>query len=53
MLTISRNLRDMDVFSKSDPMCVVYVKPFGSDNFVEFKRTECIQNCLNPDFTVK
>jgi hypothetical protein len=43
----------MDVFSKSDPMCVVYVKPFGSDNFVEFKRTECIQNCLNPDFTVK
>ena len=43
----------MDVFSKSDPMCVVYVKPFGSDSFVEFKRTECVENCLNPDFTVK
>ena len=43
----------MDVFSKSDPMCVMYIKPFGSDNYVEFKRTECIDNCLNPDFTTK
>ena len=43
----------MDVFSKSDPMCVVYMRPFGARNFVEVARTECIQNTLNPQFTRK
>lgn len=43
----------MDVFSKSDPMCVVYMKPFGGRNFVEVMRTEAIQNTLNPQFTRK
>lgn len=57
-LSISgRNLRDMDVFSKSDPMCVVYVQPFGSAGpnakWQELVRTECIQNTLNPQFTRK
>jgi len=54
-LSISgKNLRDMDVFSKSDPMCVVFVQPFGAINcWQELLRTECIQNTLNPQFTRK
>jgi len=55
-LSISgKNLRDMDVFSKSDPMCVVYVQPFGAaaNQWQELVRTECIQNTLNPKFTRK
>ena len=56
-LSISgRNLRDLDVFSKSDPMCVVYTKPFGASpgkKWQELLRTETIVNNLNPDFTKK
>lgn len=53
-LTIScRNLADCDVFSKSDPMCVVYVKTPDMDYWQEISRTETIQNTLNPDFTKK
>lgn len=53
-LTIScRNLRDADVFSKSDPLCVIYYQPFGSKEWTELKRTECIDNTLNPDFATK
>ncbi|CAL4256319.1 unnamed protein product, partial [Meganyctiphanes norvegica] len=48
-----RNLRDMDVFSKSDPCCVVFHQPFGSRQWQELKRTECIDNTLNPDFMTK
>ena len=50
---IGKNLRDMDVMSKSDPMCVVYIQPFGSNASQEVLRTECIQNNLNPQFTRK
>merc|ERR1712012_520489 len=53
-LSISaKNLRDMDIFSKSDPMCVVSTKPFGSQNFMEIKRTECINNNVNPQWVTK
>ena len=54
-LSISaNNLRDMDVFSKSDPMCVVYVEPFGATGtWKEILRTECVKNSLNPQFTRK
>ncbi len=48
-----RNVLDMDVFSKSDPMCVVSMKPFGAKNYQEIKRTECIQNTLNPEWVTK
>ena len=52
-----RNLCDYDVLSKSDPMCVVFYKPFGAptndSSWQELLRTECIQNNLNPDFTTK
>lgn len=53
-LTVScRNLRDTDVFSKSDPICIVFHQPFGSRDWVELKRTECIDNTLDPDFATK
>ncbi|XP_013417379.1 copine-8 isoform X2 [Lingula anatina] len=53
-LTIScRNLKDKDVLSKSDPMCVLFVKGFGSNSYTEYGRTEIIQNTLNPEFVQK
>ncbi|XP_061569265.1 copine-3-like [Cololabis saira] len=52
-LTIScDNLMDMDVFSKSDPLCAVYINTSGS-GWYEFGRTEMILNCLNPRFAKK
>uniref|UniRef100_A0A665VY49 Copine 3 n=1 Tax=Echeneis naucrates TaxID=173247 RepID=A0A665VY49_ECHNA len=52
-LTIScENLMDMDVFSKSDPLCAMYIRSSGSQ-WYEFGRTEMILNCLNPKFAKK
>uniref|UniRef100_H3BW79 Copine-3 n=2 Tax=Tetraodon nigroviridis TaxID=99883 RepID=H3BW79_TETNG len=52
-LTIScNNLMDMDVFSKSDPLCALYINTSGS-HWHEFDRTEMILNCLNPRFSKK
>ncbi|XP_046687980.1 copine-8-like [Homalodisca vitripennis] len=48
-----RNLPDCDVFSKSDPMCVIYLKTLERDKWHEICRTEIIENNLNPDFTTK
>lgn len=36
----------LDSFTKSDPMCVLYVKTFGQ--WMEYGRTESIPNCLEP-----
>ncbi|XP_057680738.1 copine-3-like [Corythoichthys intestinalis] len=52
-LTIScENLMDMDVFSKSDPLCALYINTSGSQ-WHELGRTEMILNCLNPKFAKK
>ncbi|CAN9506504.1 unnamed protein product [Ophioblennius macclurei] len=52
-LTIScENLLDMDVLSKSDPLCALYIKTSGS-KWYEFGRTEMILNCLSPKFAKK
>ncbi|XP_017157432.1 copine-3-like isoform X1 [Poecilia reticulata] len=52
-LTIScENLMDMDVFSKSDPLCALYISTSGS-HWYELGRTEMILNCLNPKFAKK
>jgi hypothetical protein len=48
-----RNLLDCDVFSKSDPMCVTYIKNFEVMEWQEVARTETINNTLNPNFTKK
>lgn len=48
-----RNLKDADLFSKSDPMVVVFVQDFGKTSWRELGRTETIDNNLNPDFVKK
>ncbi|XP_068162746.1 copine-8 [Antennarius striatus] len=53
-ITVScRNLLDMDTFSKSDPICVLYTQAMGNKEWREFGRTEVIDNTLNPDFVRK
>ncbi|KAK7873916.1 hypothetical protein R5R35_012930 [Gryllus longicercus] len=48
-----RNLPYQDVMSKSDPMVVVYIKPFGEERWQEVHRTETIQNNHEPNFAKK
>ncbi|XP_073500897.1 copine-9 [Phyllobates terribilis] len=53
-ITVScRSLLDMDTFSKSDPVVVLYVQSVGNKEWTEFGRTEVIDNTLNPDFVRK
>lgn len=53
-LTIAcRDVRNRDALSKSDPMCVIYLKDGTSGQFHEVGRTEVIKNTLNPDFLAK
>lgn len=53
-ITVScRNLLDMDTFSKSDPICVLYTEGMGNKEWRECGRTEVIDNTLNPDFVRK
>lgn len=53
-LSIScRNLLDCDVFSKSDPMCVISLKSLETNSWKEIFRTETIYNNLNPSFSRK
>ncbi|RXG67369.1 Copine-8 [Armadillidium vulgare] len=47
------NLRDKDVMSKSDPLCVLYIKEQGQNSYFEIGRTELISNCLNPQWVKK
>jgi len=42
-------LVDLDSFSKSDPLCAVYIQSHGSD-WIEIGRTEKISDSLNPRF---
>jgi len=53
-LTVScRDLIDADVFSKSDPMVVLFIQEQNTQKWKEFGRTEVIQDNLNPDFVKK
>ncbi|XP_005099340.1 copine-8 isoform X1 [Aplysia californica] len=53
-LSIScRKLIDADVFSKSDPIAVMFIQDKSSRGWREFGRTEIIWNNLNPDFVKK
>ncbi|KAF6201803.1 hypothetical protein GE061_004198 [Apolygus lucorum] len=53
-LSIScRDLSCKDMLSKSDPMVVTFLKPFGQDRWVEYHRTEPINNSHDPDFLSK
>ncbi|XP_062282558.1 copine-9-like isoform X1 [Scomber scombrus] len=53
-VTVScRNLLDVDTFSKSDPVAVLYLQGVGTKEWREFGRTEVIDNTRNPDFVRK
>ena len=43
-----RKLKNLDTFSKSDPICILFEQRDGKWNMVG--KTECINNTLNPDF---
>uniref|UniRef100_A0A915E6U7 Copine-3 n=1 Tax=Ditylenchus dipsaci TaxID=166011 RepID=A0A915E6U7_9BILA len=58
LMLSARALADKDLFSKSDPICIVYLQnssPGAStnDSYVEVGRTETIKNCLNPQWNKK
>ncbi len=44
-----RNLKDLDSFSKSDPLCLAFEKQ--GNTWRKVGSTEQIKNNLNPDFT--
>lgn len=44
-----RNLKNLDVFTKSDPKCEIY--EFTNDKWTLVGKTETKQNNLNPDFS--
>ena len=46
LLLSGSDLADLDTFSKSDPMCVVFVKKFGQ--WKELGRTEAEDETLSP-----
>ena len=45
-----RNLKNMDMFSKSDPLCIVFEKAQDSEQWFEIGRTEFLKDSLNPNF---
>ncbi len=47
-----KNLCDMDTFSKSDPLCVMY-QQVADQKWVEVGRTEMLKNTLNPSWQHK
>ena len=44
-----RKLKDLDTFSKSDPVCFIFEK-LDSGSWQKIGQTEQIKNSLNPDF---
>jgi Ca2+-dependent lipid-binding protein len=48
----ARNLKDLDVFSKSDPYIkILWKRDYTQHHFSVLGRTETIQNNLNPNFS--
>lgn len=47
-----RNLKDLDVFSKSDPYVKVsYKRDFTQNKYAVLGRTETVKNSVNPNFS--
>lgn len=53
LICFSRDLQGSDILSKSDPICVTYIQPFGTRDWREYHRTEVIKDNHNPDFVSK
>uniref|UniRef100_A0A914USU4 Copine-3 n=1 Tax=Plectus sambesii TaxID=2011161 RepID=A0A914USU4_9BILA len=45
-----RDLPNMDLFSLTDPICILYIEDPIAKKWLEYGRTERIDNNLNPDF---
>ena len=45
-----RKLKDLDYFSKSDPLVQIFTHDEKSRRWTKFGQTELINNNLNPDF---
>lgn len=53
-MTLScRNLINMDIVTKSDPFCVIYMKEPWQEQYCEIARTEHIDDTLNPEWVKK
>ena len=48
-----QDLADMDLFSKSDPFCVLYMKDSKTKGWICLDRTETIDNTLHPEWQKK
>ena len=48
-----KDLADMDIFSKSDPFCVLYIKDVKTGGWICVDRTETIDNTLDPEWEKK
>ena len=53
MFISGRNLKDLDVFSKSDPICILSEYNDRSNHWVRLGQTEQIKDDLNPDFKTR
>ena len=53
MYISGRKLRDLDFFSKSDPICILSEYNSQTKQWVKLGQTEQIKNNLNPDFKTK
>lgn len=50
-MTIScKNLLNTDYTSKSDPICLIFMKESWQDEYLEIGRTEQINDNLNPEW---
>lgn len=49
----AKKLQDKDAIGKSDPVCILYMKGSGQEQFVEIGRTEMIENNHNPQWIKK
>lgn len=48
-----QDLADMDLFSKSDPFCVLYIRDSKTKGWICLDRTETIDNTLHPEWQKK
>ena len=53
MFISGRKLKDLDVFSKSDPICILSEFNERSGQWVRLGQTEQIKDDLNPDFKTR
>ena len=53
MFISGRKLKDLDVFSKSDPICILSEYGERSNQWVRLGQTEQIKDDLNPDFKTR